>query len=366
MRSLAGLSQRELGARAGVDASTIARVEGGGPYRPSWSTIRDCVHAAGFRFALVDSTGEVVTAAWLVLDRDRSGRRFPAHLQTWRVTSPAHWWFTTRQARVMAPDEVPEVTFTKRRLPLWRKDYRAMKHVGILAHSVEGAALCFRELGRYAATELGNHLHPDVTIDCIAMGHSMPAWDSGDHAAIRTTLANSVSRLARAGADFFVCPDNTAHLALELSPGDLDLPGLHIAQVVADRAVADGRQHVGILGTSYTMDGPIYPRTLTARGIRTLLPGAADRGLINDVIFGELVKGVVRDESRAEFVRIIGELRDAGCDSVALVCTEIPLLVEPEVSPLPTLDSTRLLARAATDVALGRRDLPTWRGGPLS
>lgn len=191
-----------------------------------------------------------------------------------------------------------------------------------------------------------------------------PAWDSGDHAAVRATLAISADRLARAGADFFACPDNTAHLALEAPGPDLPLPGLHIAEVVADRAAADGRTRVGVLGTRFTMDGPLYPRALAARGIAAEVPDPDDRTLVDEIIFKELVNGVISEESRQAYVRVIERLAEQGCDAVALVCTEIPLLITPEVSPLPTLDSTRLLARAAYEVAVGERPMPDWRGGP--
>lgn len=240
-----------------------------------------------------------------------------------------------------------------------------MKHLGILAHSTEGAALCLRAFCQEGFVELGPHEHPDVSLDCIALARSMPAWDSGDYAPIRATLAVSVERLARAGADFFVCPDNTAHLALELAGEPLALPGLHIAEVVAERALRDGRKRIGVLGTRYTMDGPIYPRALASHGIAAEVPQAGDRELINRTIFEELVNGVFGASSRQAFVRIIGELGARGCDAVALVCTEIPLLVTPDVSPLPTLDSTRLLARAAFEVAIERRAVPAWRGGPI-
>ncbi len=240
-----------------------------------------------------------------------------------------------------------------------------MKHLGILAHSTEGAALCLRAFCHEGFRELGPHDHPDVTLDCIALARSMPAWDAGDYDTIRAVLAESVRRLARAGADFFVCPDNTAHMALEQAGPDLDLPGLHIAEVVADRAARDGRTRVGVLGTRYTMDGPVYPRTLASRGIAADVPEAADRDLVNEIIFEELVNGVFTEESRRAYLEIIEKLAACGCDAVALVCTEIPLLVTPEVSPLPTLDSTRLLARAAFEVSAGHREFPTWRGGPI-
>lgn len=240
-----------------------------------------------------------------------------------------------------------------------------MRHLGILAHSTEGAALCFLAFCQEGFRELGAHQHPDVTMDCIALGRSMPAWDAGEHQSIRATLATSAERLARSGADFFVCPDNTAHMALE-QPGDpLALPGLHIAEVVAAQAARDGRTHVGILGTRYTMEGPLYPRALAAYGIGAEVPSPGDRLLINKIIFEELVNGQFTAASRGEYVRVIEDLAIRGCDAVALVCTEIPLLVTPSHSPLPTLDSTRLLARAAFEVAVTRQPLPAWRGGPF-
>ncbi|HEY6277362.1 MAG TPA: aspartate/glutamate racemase family protein [Streptosporangiaceae bacterium] len=239
-----------------------------------------------------------------------------------------------------------------------------MAHAGILAHSTEGAALCFLAYCQEGHQRTGRNEHPDVTMDYIALGASMPAWEAGDYAAVRSTLSVSVDRLARAGAGFFACPDNTAHLALEVPGPDLALPGLHIAEVVADQAAREGRQRVAVLGTKYTMESPLYPRVLAARGIGSEIPAAADRLILNEIIFGELVNGVFSGPSRQEYLRVIRDLAARGCDAAALVCTEIPLLITPDVSPLPTLDSTRLLARAAYQVAVGERPLPTWRGGP--
>lgn len=235
-----------------------------------------------------------------------------------------------------------------------------MRHFGIVAHSSEGAALCFRTFCQQAAPRE----HPDVTLDCIDYRRSVPAWEAGDYAAIRATLATSVSRLALAGADFFACPDNTAHLALEQPGAELALPGLHIAKVVAEQAARDGRTRVGVLGTKYTMSSDLYPRVLATHGIAAEVPDAEDREVVDAVIFDELVNGVFTADARARYIGVIERLAARGCDAVALVCTEIPLLVPPDASPLPTLDSTRLLARAAFEVATTQRSMPIWRGGP--
>lgn len=237
------------------------------------------------------------------------------------------------------------------------------RHFGIIAHSAEGAALCLRTFCIEAESVLGEHMHPDATLDCIAMGEAMPHWEAGDYRPIRAIFMKSAERLVAAGAEFFALPDNTAHLALEADGPPFPLPGLHIAEVVAGEAAKRGMKRVAVLGTKYTMEGPIYPRELAAKGIEALIPDASERADINRIIFDELVKGVFRDAARRRYVEIIERLKAEGADGAALVCTEIPLLVTPDVSPVPVLDSTRLLARAAIEVSTGTRAMPTWRGG---
>jgi len=239
-------------------------------------------------------------------------------------------------------------------------------HIGIVAHSAEGATLCYRTMWLEGIRRLGPHNHPEITLTGIAMHHTLAAWESGDLQTVRRVLVEDAGKLAAAGADFFVLPDNTAHIALE-TPGDaFPLPCLHIAEVVAEQAMRDGRRRIAVLGTEWTMMGPVYRGAFGRRGIEFEVPGEADRRMIHRVIFDELCLGIFRDESRADYVRVIQELAGRGCDAVALVCTEIPLLITPDVSPLPVLDSTRMLAVAAVEVALGERPLPRWRGGPIA
>ena len=240
-----------------------------------------------------------------------------------------------------------------------------MLHIGVLAHSADGAALCFLEMVRAAAQERGPHDHPEITLSILPMASTLPMYDRADLAAVKAHLMRTAGRLAAAGCDFFVCPDNTAHMALELPGEPLPLPGLHIAEIVARRARDDRRGCVGLLGTRWTMEGPVYPSAFARHGVEMRTPPAPDRLAVDDVIFGELCRGVLSDASRQYYVRVIEELRRGGCDAVALSCTEIPLLITPDVSPLPTLDSTRLLARAAVAAALEGR-APDWRGGPVS
>ena len=240
-----------------------------------------------------------------------------------------------------------------------------IRHIGILAHSADGAALCFLEMVREASRQLGAHDHPEITLSILPMAPMLEQYERSDLAAVKTYLTRTARRLAAAGCDFFVCPDNTAHMALEL-PGDpLPLAGLHIAEIVAERAKTDGRTCVALLGTKWTMEGSVYPSAFARHGIAMRTPASADRTIVDEVIFTELCQGRLTETSRAEYVRIIDDLKREGCDAVALSCTEIPLLITPDVSPLPTIDSTRLLAREAVAAAVGQRT-PQWRGGPYS
>jgi len=237
-------------------------------------------------------------------------------------------------------------------------------HIGILAHSAEGATLCYRTAWMEGVRRMGAHDHPRITLTGGPMAPTLALWERGDLAALRALFAADAARLAAAGADFLVLPDNTAHIALEAPGEPFPIPCLHIAEVVAGQAARDGRRKVAILGTEWTMTGPVYSAALGRRGIGREIPGAADRATVHRIIFDELCLGSLSGESRAAFVAIIERLAARGCDAVALACTEIPLLVTPEASPLPVLDSTRLLAAAAVETALGERPLPDWRGGP--
>ena len=224
-----------------------------------------------------------------------------------------------------------------------------MKHIGIVACSAEGAALCYQTICREALEVVGKNDHPRITMDSIAMARWMPSLDAGDWAGVARFMLESARTLAAAGADFAICPDNSAHLAWDHVQVETPIPWLHIARVVAEEARQRGFRRVGILGTRFTMGAraPIDRPALDAAGIETVVPEGADFDNVDRIIFEELVDGVFTDESRDAYNRVIERLATRGCDAVALACTEIPLLVRPEESPLPTLDSTRLLARAA-------------------
>jgi aspartate racemase len=229
-----------------------------------------------------------------------------------------------------------------------------MKHIGIVACSAEGAALCYQTICREALTVVGKNDHPRITMDSIPMARWIPAFDAADYAGVAQVMLESARLLAAAGADFAICPDNSAHVAWDHVQAGTPIPWLHIARVVGEEARRRGFRRVGILGTRFTMGGgaPVYRPILEALGIETVVPDAADAETVDRIIFDELVDGVFADASREFYNGVIARLADRGCDAVALACTEIPLLVRPEESPLPTLDSTRLLAKAALREAM--------------
>lgn len=226
------------------------------------------------------------------------------------------------------------------------------KHIGIVACSVEGAALCYRTIGVEGANRMGRHAHPEVSLHTHSLREYMQYIETSDWAAVAQLMVDSTEKLARIGAEFAICPDNTIHQAFELVQPRSPVPWLHIAEVAAEEAERNQFHTVGILGTKYLMEGPVYPPKLNARGIECVIPDEEERIRINQIIFDELVYGRILESSRRYFYQVIQRLKKNGCDAVALSCTEIPLIVDPDASPLPTLDSTRLLARAAVRYAV--------------
>ncbi len=221
------------------------------------------------------------------------------------------------------------------------------KHVGIVAVSAEGAALCYRTFCVEAAELLGPHAHPEVSLHTFPLAAYMEHCDAGRWESVGAMLLASAAKLQANGAQLLICPDNTIHQGLDLVRARAPLPWLHIAEEVARSAVERGFKKVGVLGTKLLMEGPVYAGPFAAAGIEKVIPNDEDRAKIDEIIFGELVYGRLESLSRRFFGRVIRRLEKTGCDAVALSCTEIPLLVGEADSPLPVLDSTRTLARAA-------------------
>ena len=227
-------------------------------------------------------------------------------------------------------------------------------HIGIVASSAEGAALCFRTICAEAPQLLGPHAHPEISMHAHSLADYVACFDRSDWAGVGELMLSSARKLAAAGAKFLICPVNTIHQALPLIEAQSPLPWLHIANVVAAEATERGFRRLGLTGTRWLVESEVYPEKLAARGLSCVRPEAADREAMNRVIMDDLVPGIFSPEATAFFQQVIGRLKAAGCDAVVLGCTELPIIMNDGNSPLPTLDSTRLLARAALRRATSR------------
>jgi aspartate racemase len=222
------------------------------------------------------------------------------------------------------------------------------QHIGIAACSAEGAALCYRTICTEGAQLLGAaHAHPEVSMHTPSLAATMDLIYRGDWQGVGEVMLDSAHKLAKMGADFLICPDNTIHQALPHVVPRSPRPWLHIADAVMAEAAARGYRRVGLTGTRWLMEGPVYAKDLVR-------PDPDEREEINRIIMDELVCGVFKPAAVGSFQQIMEKMKRAGCDAVVLGCTEIPLIMNDANSPLPTLDSTRLLARAALRRAVGR------------
>lgn len=228
------------------------------------------------------------------------------------------------------------------------------QHIGIVGCSAEGAALCYRTICAEASNILGPHAHPEITMHTPSMAEYVTCLDAGDWEGVGALMLASAEKLANVGADFLICPDNTIHQAFDWVAERSPRPWLHIADSVVAEAMAKGLQTVGILGTSWLVRSEVYPNALKRQGLSFQRPNEEQIERLGDIIMSELVYGDFRPESIQYFQSVISDLERRGCDSVVLGCTEIPLIIDDTNASLPTLDSTRLLARAAITRALSK------------
>ncbi len=221
------------------------------------------------------------------------------------------------------------------------------QHIGIVGCSAEGAALCYRTICAEGAPLLGTHAHPEVSMHTPSLADYVACLERDDWDGVGALMLASAEKLAAIGADFLICPDNTIHKAFAGIEARLPLPWLHIAEVAAAEAEARGFARLGLLGTRWLVESEVYPEKLAARGIAYERPTAGESAEIDRIIMEELTYGIFRPQAVSFHQRVIGRMKADGCDAVVLGCTEIPLILNDSNAPLPTLDSTRLLARAA-------------------
>ena len=235
-----------------------------------------------------------------------------------------------------------------------------MKTIGILSQSPEGAGLCFTAMCEYAQTRMGPLMHPDIVLATATLGVCLPAYTQPGNLAFAVPyLRAAVDRLKAAGAGFFVCAANTPHGVIDLFIDQAPIPCLHIADAVSAVISANGWKQAGILGTRSTMTGTVYDAAFARFGIAKLVPDPAVHARFDEIVFQEVNQGKWLESSRLDLIREIEALKARGADCVIMGCTEFPILLGSDGSPVPSLDSTRILAQAAVDLALSDITLPS-------
>lgn len=220
-------------------------------------------------------------------------------------------------------------------------------HIGIVGCTAEGASLCYRTICAEAPALLGPDEHPEISLHTPSLAEYVWHLDTGNARGVANLMLESAHKLHGAGADFLICPDNTIHMAFDLVTQSSPLPWLHIAEVVAEEAVHRGFQKLGLTGTHWLVNSDVYPSRLQEKGLAFERLEESERDEMGRIIMEKLIYGDFSDEVVNYFRKSIEQLQTQGCDAVVLGCTEIPLIINDANSPLPTLDSTRLLARAA-------------------
>ncbi|MEO5560876.1 MAG: amino acid racemase [Dokdonella sp.] len=221
------------------------------------------------------------------------------------------------------------------------------QHIGIVACSAEGASLCYRTICSGGAHLLGRHAHPEVSMHSFSLADYVDCLERTDMRGVGDLMLRSAEKLAAMGADFLICPDNTIHQAFPYVEPRSPRPWLHIAEVVGAEAARCGYRRVGLTGTRWLVESDVYPSKLAMHGIECILPTVSEREETSRIIMEELVYGTFKQEAVIRFQAVIEGMRKQACDAVILGCTEIPLIMSDSNSSLRTLDSTRLLARAA-------------------
>lgn len=229
-----------------------------------------------------------------------------------------------------------------------------MKTIGLLGGmSWESTQIYYRLLNEGIREQLGGYHSAKCLLYSFDFAEIEARQHAGDWDGAAQMLIDAARRLETAGADFIVIGTNTMHRLYDQVQAGVKIPVVHIADPTAEALKSAGVRRVGLLGTMYTMTGDFYRGRLEQHGLEVITPEATDRERIHQVIYDELVQGVINAAARTDYVATIGRLANAGAEAVILGCTEICMLIDATNSPLPVFDTTTLHAQAAVRLALG-------------
>lgn len=233
-----------------------------------------------------------------------------------------------------------------------------MKRIGILGGmTAESTVTYYLHIVRRYQQVFGDHGYPEILIDSLSFQQLEDWMEAGEWDRIVPVLGGGLERLAASGADFVVIATNTMHLLIDQLRKASPLPIVSIVDATSEAVTRAGLRTVGLLGTRFTMEKPFYAEGLASHGIATLVPDKDEREAIHDVIMRELSRGVLAEKSRRAYLEVIDRLVQRGAQGVVLGCTEIPLLVRPEHTPVPLFDTATIHAEAALEIAVGRSPL---------
>jgi aspartate racemase len=239
---------------------------------------------------------------------------------------------------------------------LWEADLaddRDMQTIGLIGGlSWYSTVEYYRVLNETVQQRRGGHASASIALQSLDFAEVRAMQQTGDWSAAAKLLAGAGRRCQDAGADVVLICSNLMHRVADDVQAAIDVPLLHIADAIVQRARLHGWSQLGVLGARWVMEEDFYVGRLSAAGLVVHVPGAEDRTTVDRVIFDELTQGRFRSASRAAYTRILERLAGAGADAVVLGCTEIGQLVGPQDSPIPLLDSMRVHAEAAADIAL--------------
>lgn len=253
----------------------------------------------------------------------------------------------SRRTRKHVSEQDPTLARGVRRAKQAKETVRVSSHIGIVGVSPEGAAVFFRQIIHHATTRRAPNDQPRISIHNEPLSMYLDGIRRGDWHSVDRLLRRSAELLSRCGCTIVMTPDNVVQHAVHMAEVGSPVPWLGMPDLVACAVANDKRKIVGLIGTSLVTSASTYQTHLGLKGVQVLSPESEESETMDQIIYGELIFGQIRPESRLAVLQIIANFAHRGCDGVILACSEAPLLITRENSPLPVYDAADILAETA-------------------